>query len=151
MLSFKKITKDFKHELLLMQFEGRVTYYFGTFSNGSTVRNPSQCRSHRECRFNPWVEKILWRGNGNPLQYSCQYNPMDRKAWWATVHGVTKSQKQLSDWAHMYNFASSKEQSQQFRALMKSITYKENCNYGKQKIDIMLHMKNSSKQKTIFQ
>ena len=30
------------------------------------------------------------RGNGNPLQYSCLGNPMDRGAWWATVHGVTK-------------------------------------------------------------
>ena len=29
-------------------------------------------------------------GNGNPLQYSCLGNPMDRGAWWATVHGVTK-------------------------------------------------------------
>ena len=31
------------------------------------------------------------RGNGNPLQYSCLENPMDRGAWWATVHWVTKS------------------------------------------------------------
>ena len=30
--------------------------------------------------------------NGNPLQYSCLENSMDRGAWWATVHGVTKSQ-----------------------------------------------------------
>ena len=30
-------------------------------------------------------------GNGNPLQYSCLENPMDGGAWWATVHGVTKS------------------------------------------------------------
>ena len=30
-------------------------------------------------------------GNGNPLQYSCQNNPMNRGAWQATVHGVTKS------------------------------------------------------------
>ena len=30
-------------------------------------------------------------GNGNPLQYSCLENPINRKAWWATVHGVTKS------------------------------------------------------------
>ena len=29
-------------------------------------------------------------GNGNPLQYSCLENPMDRGAWWVTVHGVTK-------------------------------------------------------------
>ena len=31
-------------------------------------------------------------GNSNPLQHSCLENPMDRRAWWATVHGVTKSQ-----------------------------------------------------------
>ena len=36
-------------------------------------------------------------GNGNPLQYSCLENPMDGRAWWATVHGVTKSQARLSD------------------------------------------------------
>ena len=33
--------------------------------------------------------------HGNPLQYSCLKNSMDRGAWWATVHGVTKSQAQL--------------------------------------------------------
>ena len=36
-------------------------------------------------------------GNGNPLQYSCPENCMDRGAWRATVHGVAKSQTQLSD------------------------------------------------------
>ena len=36
-------------------------------------------------------------GNGNPLQYSCLENSTDREAWWATVHGVAKSQTQLSD------------------------------------------------------
>ena len=34
-------------------------------------------------------------GHGNPLQYSCLENPVDRGAWWATVHGVIKSQTQL--------------------------------------------------------
>ena len=34
-------------------------------------------------------------GDGNPLQYSCLENPMGRKAWWATVHGVPKSQTWL--------------------------------------------------------
>ena len=38
-------------------------------------------------------------GNGKSLQYSCLENPMDREAWWATVHGVTKSQAQLSRYA----------------------------------------------------
>ena len=39
-------------------------------------------------------------GNGNPLQYSCLENPRDG-AWWATVHGVTKSRTQLSDFTSM--------------------------------------------------
>ena len=36
-------------------------------------------------------------GKGNPLQYSCLENPMDRGVWWVRVHGVTKSQTRLSD------------------------------------------------------
>ena len=41
-------------------------------------------------------------GSGNPLQYSCLENPMDGEAWWATVHGVVKSQTRLSN---LTNFA----------------------------------------------
>ena len=37
-------------------------------------------------------ERSLGGGNGNPLQYSCLGNSIDRGAWWATVHGVTMSQ-----------------------------------------------------------
>ena len=39
----------------------------------------------------PGLERSSGVGNGNPLQYSCLENSMDRGAWWATVHGVTKS------------------------------------------------------------
>ena len=42
--------------------------------------------------------------NGNPLQYSCLENPMDGGAWWAAVHGVTKSQTQLSDFTFTFHF-----------------------------------------------
>ena len=42
----------------------------------------------------PWSGRAL--GNGNPLQYSCLENPMDRGAWRAAVHGVSKSQTPLS-------------------------------------------------------
>ena len=45
--------------------------------------------------FNPWVGKIPGEENGNPLQYSCLENPIDRGAWSATIHGVTESQTQL--------------------------------------------------------
>ena len=40
-------------------------------------------------------------GNGNPLQYCCLGNHMDRGAWWVTVQGTQKSRTWLSDWAHM--------------------------------------------------
>ena len=40
----------------------------------------------------PGSERSPGEGNGNPLQYSCLENPMDRGIWWATVHGVKKSQ-----------------------------------------------------------
>ena len=39
----------------------------------------------------PGLERSPGEENGNPLQYSCLENPMDRGAWRATVHGVTKS------------------------------------------------------------
>ena len=39
----------------------------------------------------PGLGRSPGEGNVNPLQYSCLENPMDRDAWWATVHGVTKS------------------------------------------------------------
>ena len=48
-----------------------------------------------------WVRFLGWEdfpgeGNGNPLQHSCLENPMNRGAWWATVHGITKNQTWLS-------------------------------------------------------
>ena len=39
---------------------------------------------------------FIEEGNGNPLQYSCLENSIDRGAWWATVHAATKSQTKLS-------------------------------------------------------
>ena len=50
-----------------------------------------QCRWCGRRRFDPWVRKIPWRRKGNPIQYSCQENSVDRGAWQATVHGDTES------------------------------------------------------------
>ena len=47
----------------------------------------------------PGLGRYPGGGNGNPLQYSCLENPMDRETWWATVHGVTNRQTRLSNWA----------------------------------------------------
>ena len=44
----------------------------------------------------PRLGRSPGEGNGNSLQYSCLENYMDREAWWDTVHGVAKSQTQLS-------------------------------------------------------
>ena len=46
----------------------------------------------------------IGEGNGNPLQYSCLENPMDGGAWWAAVHGVTKSWTRLSDFPFTFHF-----------------------------------------------
>jgi len=47
--------------------------------------------------LDPGLARSPGGGNGNPLQYPCLENPMERGAWRDTVHGVTKSQTQLSD------------------------------------------------------
>jgi len=39
----------------------------------------------------PGLGRSLGEENGNPLQYSCLEDPMGRGAWWATIHGITKS------------------------------------------------------------
>ena len=54
------------------------------------------CLKCRRLRFNLWVSKCSREGNGNPLQYSCLENFMDRGTWLATVCGITKSWTWLS-------------------------------------------------------
>ena len=49
----------------------------------------------RDLGLIPGSGRLPGEGNGNPLQYSCLENPMDRGAWWVTVHGVAKSQTWL--------------------------------------------------------
>ena len=50
----------------------------------------------------PGLGRSPGEGNGNPLQYSCLENPIDREAWWATVHGVAKSRTRLSDFTFTF-------------------------------------------------
>ena len=54
-----------------------------------------------------WIQYLVWEdspggGHGNPFQYSCLENPMNRGSWWATVHGVTKSWTWLSNQVHHF-------------------------------------------------
>ena len=52
----------------------------------------------KRCSFIPGWRRSPSIGNGNALQCSCLEHSMDRGSWWATVHGVAKSQTRLSDW-----------------------------------------------------
>ena len=62
------------------------------------VKNPPvNAGDGKRCRFDPWVVSSPGGGHGNPLQYSCLGNPLDRGAWLATVYGVTTSWTQLRD------------------------------------------------------
>ena len=55
------------------------------------VKNlPASARDTREMGLIPGSGRSSREGNGNPLQYSCLRNPVDRGAWWATVHGGCK-------------------------------------------------------------
>ena len=60
------------------------------------VKNlPANARGLRDIGSIPGLGRSPGGGHGNPLQHSCLENPMDRGAWWATVHGVAPSQTGL--------------------------------------------------------
>ena len=62
------------------------------------VKNlPANAGDLRDMGSIPGLGRSPGEGHGNPLQYSCLENPMDRGAWQATVHGVTKSWTRLSN------------------------------------------------------
>ena len=64
------------------------------FLSGSVVKNlPANAGNAEDLGSIPRLGRSLGEGNGNPFQYSCLENPMDRRVWRAIVHGVTKSQK----------------------------------------------------------
>ena len=84
-----------------------VDEYTG-FPDGSVAKN--QPANAKEVSSIPGLGRSPGIGNGSSLQYSCLGNPMDRGAWWAAVHGVTKSQtylvakQQQQGWIHGYCF-----------------------------------------------
>ena len=65
---------------------------------GSVVKNlPASAEDARDVGLIPGSGRSPGEGNGNPLQNSCLENPMDRGAWWATVHGMAKGWTQRND------------------------------------------------------
>ena len=74
---------------------GHIWYVRG-FPGSAVVKNPPvNAGDTRDAGLIPGLQRSPG-GNGNPLQYSCLGNSMNKGAWWATVHGVAKSWTQLS-------------------------------------------------------
>ena len=74
-------------------FRGKVVIF--SYLDGSNIPGGSDIKESA-CNAGdldsiPGLGRSPGEGNGNPLQYSCLENPVDRGAWWATVHKVTKS------------------------------------------------------------
>ena len=90
-------------------WSGIVLYYFAAwymdhraFQVALVVKNlPANAGDIRDMGSIPGSGRSPGGGHGNPLQYSCRQNHMDRGAWWATVHSVTKSQTWLK-WLSKY-------------------------------------------------
>ena len=115
---FKNGNKDFRGDFwfffflfLIFSFSGIIALLHGTFFL-RRVPHPMACRASqvalvvkslpvdtRDSGSIPVLGRSPGGGNGNPLQYSCLKNPVDRGGWQFTVHGVAKSQTQLSNWA----------------------------------------------------
>ena len=86
-----------------------LSIWFDRYGQISTIVNPSPQSILEHFYDSPnslisLCRQYLGEGNGTPLQYSCLENPMDRGAWWAAVHGVTRSRTQLSDFSFTFHF-----------------------------------------------
>ena len=88
------LSKDIFSKLTSSCFLFNFLFYI-SFPAGSASKE-SACNAG-DLGLIPGLGRSPGEGNGNPLQYSCLENSLDRGAWWATVYGVAKSQRRLSD------------------------------------------------------
>ena len=72
------------------------------YAPGGSEVKASACNAGDPGSIFPGSGRSPGKGNGNLLQYSCQENLMDGRAWLATVHRVAKSQTQLSDFTSLH-------------------------------------------------
>ena len=80
---------------LLVHFIEKEQSLFPGFPGGLVVENAPA--NEGNTGLIPRLERPPGGGSGKLLRYSCLENPTDRGTWWATVHGVAKSQTRLSD------------------------------------------------------
>ena len=88
----------FTYWLSNREFYKNLLYHPSVFPGGAVVKNlPANSGYARDLVSMPGLGRPSGIGNGNTLQYSCLEISMDRGAWWATIHGVAKSQTKLSN------------------------------------------------------
>ena len=79
---------EIEKETCKFHLKNLVIAYKDGFAGGSKTKNlPANAQDVDSV---PGSGRSPGEGNGNPLLYSCLGNPMDRGAWWATVHGIIK-------------------------------------------------------------
>ena len=77
----------------MISSDNQLLYPSLDFPGDAVVQNPhANAGDARNVGLIPGLGRSPGEGNGNPLQYSCLENPVDKGAWWATVHRVAKSQ-----------------------------------------------------------
>ena len=82
-------------------YNKQLSFLWGFPDSASGQEPACQCRTFKKPTDSiPESRSFPGGGHGNPLQYFCLENPMDREAWWATVHRITKSQTRLK-WLSM--------------------------------------------------
>ena len=78
-------------------------FLFWGFPSGSVVKNPpANAGDTEDSGLIHMSKRSSGGGSGNPHQYSCLENPMNRGTWLATVHGMAKSQTSPSNWARIH-------------------------------------------------
>ena len=102
MYTIKNIDKSYHPQLAVLLWEAVKlrSWVSGirSFPDDSVIKNPPA--NAGDASSIPRSGGSPGEGNGNPLQYSCLGNPMDRRLWQAAVHGITKSQTWLSIHTH---------------------------------------------------
>ena len=109
---------------------------------GGSVGKESTCNAGaaRDSGLIPGSGRSPGGGRGNPLRYSCLENPMDRGAWQATVHGVTKSRTRLSDWARITKWAHQVELKSKIKWKESLVTYLDKILPLPYSITFLLHL-----------
>ena len=95
--------------ILLYRAVSKCVIIIQVFPGGTRIKDPpANTEDAKDMDSISELGRSPGEGNGNPLQSSCLENPMCKKAWQAAVHGVTKSETRLSDWAcpcHRYHYS----------------------------------------------